>query len=234
MFLVLTITTFTILIFFNSIDHKILSVLTLWTPPPKPFSSNQQIESLLCLCKRKLYWLPPKHTQVPFKSLLAIMNSSWHRNSLLTDLMAGPSSVTNTAYWQHNVTASRTLKKKKWNDFDIKSWVTGWTKIQPGIQSNWRIFESIWLSRSSQFYSNILQLLGIPGRILVPPVTQLFRSKWFHFFLQCIVVIRSAMNFWIQFQKCLRFEFFMIALKIIFKRVESFYHLRLLFSFPDH
>ena len=29
----------------------------------------------------------------------------------------------------------------------------------------------------NQFNSNILQLLEIPGRILVPPVTQLYRSK---------------------------------------------------------
>ena len=31
----------------------------------------------------------------------------------------------------------------------------------------------------------ILQLLGIPDQILVPPVTQLFRLKWLHFFFQC-------------------------------------------------
>ena len=37
--------------------------------------------------------------------------------------------------------------------------------------------ESNCLSISSQFDSNILQLLEIPGRILVPPVTQIFRSK---------------------------------------------------------
>ena len=30
---------------------------------------------------------------------------------------------------------------------------------------------------SSQFDLNILQLLGIPGLILVPQMTQLFRSK---------------------------------------------------------
>ena len=40
----------------------------------------------------------------------------------------------------------------------------------------------IWLSIFSQLDSNILQLLRIPGRILVPPVTQLFRSKWLQFF----------------------------------------------------
>ena len=72
--------------------------------------------------------------------------------------------------------------KKKWSHFDLKSWVTGVTKIRPGIPSNWRIYELNWLEISSQFDSNILQLLGIPGRILVPQVTQLFRSKWFHFF----------------------------------------------------
>ena len=44
--------------------------------------------------------------------------------------------------------------------------------------------ESIWLSISSQFDSNILKLLEIPCRFLVPPVTQLFRSKWLHFFFQ--------------------------------------------------
>ena len=89
---------------------------------------------------------------------------------------------------------------KKWSHFDLKSWVTGGTKIQPGITSNWRMFESnwleienqndnstlnsesIWISISSQFDSNILQLLGIPGRILVPPVTQLVRLKWLDFF----------------------------------------------------
>ena len=57
--------------------------------------------------------------------------------------------------------------KKKWNHFDLKIWVTGGTKIGPGIPSNWRIG---------------VKLLGIPGRILVPPVTQIFRSKWLHFF----------------------------------------------------
>ena len=34
--------------------------------------------------------------------------------------------------------------------FDLKSWVTGGTKIRPGIPSKWRIFESNWLSISSQ------------------------------------------------------------------------------------
>ena len=105
-------------------------------------------------------------------------------------------------------------KKNNWSHFDLKSRVTGGTKIRPEIPGNWRIFESnwvdiesqivnltcllwslwlvlwfvlfdsilrvkllIWLSIWSQFDSNILQLLGISDRILVPPMTQLFRSK---------------------------------------------------------
>ena len=43
--------------------------------------------------------------------------------------------------------------KKKWNHFDLNSWVTSGTKIWPGIRV-----------------------------ILVPLMAQLFRSKWLHFF----------------------------------------------------
>ena len=79
--------------------------------------------------------------------------------------------------------------KEKWSHFDLKSWVTGGTKIRPGIPSNWRILESNWLNIESQIINLtqiFLQLLGIPGRILVSPLTQLFRSKWLHFFsLHC-------------------------------------------------
>ena len=77
--------------------------------------------------------------------------------------------------------------KEKWIYFDLKSWVTGGTKVRPGIPSQLFNIESQfknWTSISNQFDSNILQLLGIPGRTLVPPVTQLFRSKWLHFFFQ--------------------------------------------------
>ena len=41
--------------------------------------------------------------------------------------------------------------KKKWSHFDLKSWVTGGSKIRPGIPSNWRLFESNWLDIESQF-----------------------------------------------------------------------------------
>ena len=110
-------------------------------------------------------------------------------------------------------TAINFTERKKWSHFDLKSWVTGGTQIRPGIPRNWRIFESnwldiesqlkklrifesnwldiesqfkIWLSISSQFDWNTFQLLGIPGRILVPQVTQLYRSKWLHFFFRLI------------------------------------------------
>ena len=35
--------------------------------------------------------------------------------------------------------------KKKWSHFDLKTRVTGGTKIRHGIPSNWTIFESNWL-----------------------------------------------------------------------------------------
>ena len=47
--------------------------------------------------------------------------------------------------------------KKKWSYFDLKSGVTGGTKIRPGIPSNWRIFESNWLDIESQF-KNLLSI----------------------------------------------------------------------------
>ena len=40
--------------------------------------------------------------------------------------------------------------KKKWSHVDLKSWVTGVTKIWPRIPSNWRIFESNWLDIENQ------------------------------------------------------------------------------------
>ena len=48
--------------------------------------------------------------------------------------------------------------KKKLSHFDLNSWVTGGTKIWPGIPSNWRMFELNWLDIERQFeirYSNI-------------------------------------------------------------------------------
>ena len=42
--------------------------------------------------------------------------------------------------------------KKKMSQFDLKSWVTGGTKIRPRNPSNWRIFESNLPDIESQFW----------------------------------------------------------------------------------
>ena len=87
-----------------------------------------------------------------------------------------------------------TPPKEKMSHFDQKSRVTGGTKIRIGIPSKYLSIlrvNSNRLSIASQFDSNILESLGIQGRILVPPVTQLFRSKWlqfiFQWYLRCFV-----------------------------------------------
>ena len=107
----------------------------------------------------------------------------------------------------------RLHRKKNWSHFDLKSWVTGGTEIRPGIQSTWvkltRYWESKnWRSISSQFDSNILQLLlGISGQTSVPPVAQLFRSKWFQFFFRCMrfsATKTSERKVLLLFQKCER------------------------------
>ena len=75
--------------------------------------------------------------------------------------------------------------RQKGSHFDLKMWVTDGTKIRPGIPSDWLIFVSNWLDIESQIDSNIFQLLGIPGLIIDSSVTQIFRSKWLLFFVQC-------------------------------------------------
>ena len=91
-------------------------------------------------------------------------------------LGARPSTTTWPSPLRPNVSPNAALitKRKKRSHFDLKSWVTGGTKIRPEIPSNWRIFESI----SSQFDSNILQWLEISGWILVPLVTQLLGQNY--------------------------------------------------------
>ena len=46
---------------------------------------------------------------------------------------------------------------KIYSHFDLESWVTGGTKIWPGIPNNWRIFESNWLDIESQIV-NLTQI----------------------------------------------------------------------------
>ena len=62
--------------------------------------------------------------------------------------------------WKSNYTQAvdSTLKEKKWSHFDLKNWVTGATKIQPRILSNWRIFESNWLDIESLIDNSTLNI----------------------------------------------------------------------------
>ena len=65
-------------------------------------------------------------------------------------------------------------------------WESIWLDIDSQFDSILRVnltryWELIWLDIESQFDSNILQLLRIPGQILVLPVTRIFRSKWLPF-----------------------------------------------------
>ena len=97
--------------------------------------------------------------------------------------------------WSITKAAQKEKIESFWPEKFLTWKVTDGTIISPGIPSNWRIFESnwldiesqmdeltIWLSISSQFDSNILQLLGILSRISVPSVTQFFKSKRLNFF----------------------------------------------------
>ena len=65
--------------------------------------------------------------------------------------------------------------KKKWSHFDLKNWVTGGTNIQPGIPSNWRIFESNWLDIESQF------VLTLNIESIWLKYSQMTRNPWSNF-----------------------------------------------------
>ena len=71
--------------------------------------------------------------------------------------------------------------KIKWSHFDLKSWVTGATKIRPEIPSNWRISESNRLDIVSQ----IANLTHNIESIFSCASDSTFRSKWLNFFFQC-------------------------------------------------
>ena len=70
---------------------------------------------------------------------------------------------------------------------------SNWLNIESQIDLTLRVkltqhWESDWFNIESQIDSNILQLPTLPGWILVPPVTQLFRSKWLNLFSLWIVL----------------------------------------------
>ena len=90
-----------------------------------------------------------------------------------------------TRYWESNW---RDIESQIDSTLRVKLtryWESNLLDNESQIDSILRFKLTIWLSKSSQFYSNILQLLGIPGPILSPPVTQCYRSKWLPFFFQC-------------------------------------------------
>ena len=79
---------------------------------------------------------------------------------------------------------------------------SNWLNNESQVDSTLRVkltqhWESNWLNIENPIDSNILQLLILPGRIIILPVTQLlrlnfssvsdslFRSKWLNFFYRC-------------------------------------------------
>ena len=75
-------------------------------------------------------------------------------------------------------------------------WESNWLNIESQIDSTLKVkFTEHWESMDS----NILQLPTLPGRILFPPVTQLFRSKWLNFFSRCIVLAYTRFSWSIKF-----------------------------------
>ena len=92
------------------------------------------------------------------------------------------------------------------SQFDSQCWVnltlnveSIWLSMLNQFDSQCKInltpnVEPIWLSMLSQYDSNFLHLPTLPGRDLVPPVTQLFRSKWLNFFSLCMCRARNNSN----------------------------------------
>ena len=65
-------------------------------------------------------------------------------------------------------------ERKKFGYFDLKSWVTGGTKIWHGIPSNWRMFESNWLDIESHWLDIESQI----DSILRVKLTRYWESNW--------------------------------------------------------
>ena len=86
-------------------------------------------------------------------------------------------------YWVTITKNSKIHWKKKWSHFDLKSWVTGGTKIR----SNWRIFESNWLGIESQFDSvlrvNLTRYWESICSVLRVNLTRYWESIWLKYSL---------------------------------------------------
>ena len=82
----------------------------------------------------------------------------------------------------------------------IQHWESNWFNIESQVDSTLKVkltqhWKSSRLNIESQIYSTIRikmtqhwksnWLKYLPGRIIIPPVTQLLRSKWLNFFSRC-------------------------------------------------
>ena len=95
--------------------------------------------------------------------------------------------------WNIWVKLTQTLRVKL-----TQHWESNWLNIESQIDSTLRVkLTQHWDWR--QIDSNILQLPTLLGRILVPPLTQLFRSKWLNFFSKCIVLAYTRFSWSIKF-----------------------------------
>ena len=79
---------------------------------------------------------------------------------------------------QSNSTEEYTLKDKIWSHFDLKSWFTGGIKLYLGF----RVIGE-YLSQIDSIVSVKLSIWQFDGSNFIPPMTQLFRSKWLPLFL---------------------------------------------------
>ena len=80
------------------------------------------------------------------------------------------------------MSASYDTLREKNESFDIKSWVTGGTKIRPGKVGNWSIFESNWLTLrvklAQHWESNWLNIESQIDSTLRVKLTQHCESNW--------------------------------------------------------
>ena len=94
------------------------------------------------------------------------------------------------------------LFRSKWlnffcelSPFDLKSWVTGGIIIRPGKVSNWRIFESIELSKLSQFDSQCWFILTLNVEpIILSMLSQLYSQCWVNLTLNVELIWLSMLS----------------------------------------
>ena len=133
----------------------------------------------------------------------------WESNWLNIESQIGSTlGVKLTQHWESNwlniesqVDSTLTVKL-------TQHWQSSWLNIESQVDSTLRVkftqhWESSWLNIESQIEFNILQLLTLPGQIIVPPVTQRLKPKWLNFFSRCTEQkklshfdLKSCVEFW--------------------------------------